>query len=241
MGANAQTSVPAFTAGQVLTAAQVTQINTGIPVFATTVTRDAAFDGSGEKTLAQGQMAFIEATNATQYYNGSAWTNLVAGGAGVSLVTTQVIGTTVGSVTVTGAFSSAYDGYLILVASGVGSSAANVAMTLGATATGYYSGGFVVTYSSGTLTAVTNNNAASWTRAGTTNTSSTQLNVFLQDPFLTKNTKMQSQYAACGTASDAGVISGFLNDNTSYSAFTLTPSAGTLTGGTIRVYGYVNS
>ena len=73
MGANAQTAVPAFTAGQVLTAAQQTQINTGIPVFATTVTRDAAFGGTGEKTLAEGQFAYIEATDATQYYDGAAW------------------------------------------------------------------------------------------------------------------------------------------------------------------------
>jgi hypothetical protein len=34
MGANAQTSVPVFTSGQVLTAQQQTEINTGIPVFA---------------------------------------------------------------------------------------------------------------------------------------------------------------------------------------------------------------
>ncbi len=73
MGANAQTAVPVFTAGQILTAAQVTQINTGIPVFATTTTRDAAFGGAGEKTLAQGQMAFIEANNALQVYDGTGW------------------------------------------------------------------------------------------------------------------------------------------------------------------------
>jgi hypothetical protein len=73
MGANAQTAVPVFTAGQVLTAQQQTEINTGIPVFATTVTRDAAFGGTGEKALAEGQFAYIEATNATQYYDGAAW------------------------------------------------------------------------------------------------------------------------------------------------------------------------
>jgi hypothetical protein len=73
MGANAQIAVPAFTAGQVLTAEQQTQINTGIPVFATTVTRDAAFGGAGEKTLAEGQFAYIEATDTTQYYDGAAW------------------------------------------------------------------------------------------------------------------------------------------------------------------------
>jgi hypothetical protein len=73
MGANAQTSVPAFTAGQVLTAAQVTQINTGIPVFASSTERDAAFGGTGEKTLAEGQFAYLEDTDAVQVYGGSAW------------------------------------------------------------------------------------------------------------------------------------------------------------------------
>lgn len=76
MGLNAQTAVPVFTAGQVLTAAQVTQINTGVPVFATTVTRDAAFGGAGEKTLAQGQFCYLESTSKLQVYTGSAWTNV---------------------------------------------------------------------------------------------------------------------------------------------------------------------
>jgi hypothetical protein len=76
MGANAQTSVPVFTSGQVLTAAQMTQINTGVPVFATTTTRDAAFGGSGEKTLAQGQLAYIEADGKVYVYTGSAWASI---------------------------------------------------------------------------------------------------------------------------------------------------------------------
>ena len=85
---NTQTSVPVFTAGQVLTAQQQTEINTGIPVFATTVTRDAAFGGTGEKTLAEGQFAYIEATNTTQYYDGSSW--LAVAGAKLG----QVVSTT---------------------------------------------------------------------------------------------------------------------------------------------------
>jgi hypothetical protein len=76
MGANAQTAVPDFIAGEVLTAAEMTQVNTGIPVFATTVTRDAAFGGAGEKVLAEGQFAYIEATDTTQFYNGTAWSAL---------------------------------------------------------------------------------------------------------------------------------------------------------------------
>ena len=129
MGVNAQTSVPVFTSGQILTAAQMTQVNTGIPVFATTTTRDAAFGGTGEKTLAQGQYAYIEATSSLQVYTGSAWTTL--GNSGLtSIVPTSV---TVGSgsastsangtvtftgastVTLNGIFSSTYENYLILL------------------------------------------------------------------------------------------------------------------------------
>ena len=73
MGANAVTTVPVYTAGEVLTAADLNITNSGIPVFATTTTRDAAFGGTGEKTLAEGQFAYIEATDQTQYYSGSSW------------------------------------------------------------------------------------------------------------------------------------------------------------------------
>lgn len=80
MGANAQTSVPVFSAGQTLLDTQMTQINTGIPVFSGTATRDAAFGGAGEKTLAEGQFAYLEdgsGSQAVQYYDGSAWQTLV--------------------------------------------------------------------------------------------------------------------------------------------------------------------
>lgn len=103
MGVNAQTSVPVFTAGQVLTAAQVTQINTGIPVFANTTTRDAAFGGAGEKTLAQGQYAYIEASSQMQVYTGSAWISTDAKLAQVvqSTITGQVVTTSTSYVTTT--------------------------------------------------------------------------------------------------------------------------------------------
>jgi hypothetical protein len=61
MGANAQTSVPAFVTGQVLTAQQQTEINTGIPVFADSTARDAAFGGTGEKVLPRASMRFWKA------------------------------------------------------------------------------------------------------------------------------------------------------------------------------------
>ena len=81
MGNNAQTSVPLFVAGAVLTAADMNiSAATGVPVFAGTATRDAGFGGSGEKTLAEGQVAFVEGTTGgLQYYDSSAWVNLGTG------------------------------------------------------------------------------------------------------------------------------------------------------------------
>lgn len=76
MGLNAQTSVPSFTIGQVLTAEQMGQVNTGIPVFSNTTTRDAAFGGTGEKTLAQGQFCYLESTGKLTVYTGASWANV---------------------------------------------------------------------------------------------------------------------------------------------------------------------
>jgi hypothetical protein len=76
MGANAQTSVPTFVASQVLTAAQVNQINTGVPVFADSTARTNAFGGSGEKVLAQGQLSYLESDGKIYVYSGTAWVSI---------------------------------------------------------------------------------------------------------------------------------------------------------------------
>jgi hypothetical protein len=76
MGANAVTTTYDFVANQILTAAQMDNVNCGIPVFASTTTRDAAFGGAGEKTLAQGQFCYLESTGKLQVYTGSAWANV---------------------------------------------------------------------------------------------------------------------------------------------------------------------
>lgn len=85
--ANEQTSVPLYAASEILTAANMNiSAGTGVPVFATTVTRDAAFGGAGEKALAEGQLCYLSSTNVTQYYDGAAWITL-GGGTGKVLQT----------------------------------------------------------------------------------------------------------------------------------------------------------
>lgn len=138
MGLNAQTAVPAFTAGQVLTAEEQTQINTGIPVFATTSIRDTAFGGAGEKTLAEGQFAYIEASDTTQYYDGSAWQTL-APTPGLRVVKAETAFTAAGTFTADTVFTSTYTNYLLIVNFTTVSGAATLQLRTGGTAsaTGY--------------------------------------------------------------------------------------------------------
>ena len=80
--ANEQTSVPLYAASEVLTAANMNiSAGTGVPVFATTVTRDAAFGGANEKVLAEGQLCYLSSTNVVQYYDGAAWATVGPAGA----------------------------------------------------------------------------------------------------------------------------------------------------------------
>ena len=113
MGLNAQTTVPAFTAGQVLTAAQQTNINTGIPVFADSTARDAAFGGTGEKVLAEGQYAFLESTNQTLVYDGSSW--IAVGASGLTLVTAQTFSAVTSFSLPAATFSSTYANYKLVI------------------------------------------------------------------------------------------------------------------------------
>jgi hypothetical protein len=241
MGANAVTTVPVYTAGEVLTAADLNITNSGIPVFASTVERDAAFGGTGEKTLAEGQFAYLETGNVTQYYDGAAW-QPVGVAPGLVLVKTQVIGSGVSSVTVTDAFNATYDNYKISISGGVNSTTCNLNTTLGASTTGY--AGSMIYYtatgsptSPGTPSALSSlTTSFSW--SGSANTNSIIYNVEMQNPFLAKYTFAQNPWY---DVTQSGTYFGAHSVATSYSDFTITTTSGTLTGGTIRVYGYANS
>jgi hypothetical protein len=159
---------------------------------------------------------------------------------GLWLIKTQTIGTTVSSVTVTDAFSADFENYKIVVSGGVASTALGLNLTLGSTATGYYYAQTQAVWA-GTVSGNGASNTTSFVAAGigSTNTLNMHLNVYL--PFSTNRTSVEGQYVFTDTTSGLQrSYGGFLNDATSYTAFTLTTSTGTITGGTIRVYGYRN-
>ena len=157
---------------------------------------------------------------------------------GLWLVKTQTVGTGVSSVQVTGAFNSSFDNYRITWTGGTMSAATVMRMTLGATATGYYAQLIYAPYAgTAALANVPDNNAVRWSYAGAGNTNYASVRVNLYNPNLSTRTLFHAEWA---DDSNAGTNNGFLNDATQYTAFTLAPASGTITGGTIRVYGYRN-
>jgi hypothetical protein len=162
-----------------------------------------------------------------------------AGRAGLVLLKTQTIGTGVSTVNVTDAFNATYLNYKIMIASGVGSTAAFLTMQLGSTTTGYYGGYSGVVFGSGAANLGNTNNGASFGQAGFLTADFIGLDLNVINPFLTKRTYING---ALMSGSVYGATGGVQDSNTSFTAFTLTPSGGaTLTGGTIYVYGYRNA
>ena len=157
----------------------------------------------------------------------------------LALVKTQVIGSAVSSVTVSSAFSATYDAYKIVVTGGVASGSDILALTFPGITTGYYWSGQKVTFanSSGTGSGA---NVGSFQQVGYVTVNSLNCSLELINPFLTKNTHIRASFIAAVTSGDSMSVGGYLNNATSITGFTLTPPNGTLTGGTIRVYGYQN-
>jgi hypothetical protein len=241
MGANAGTAVPTYASGEVLTAANLNLTNSGTPVFADSSARDGAF-GSGKKVLAEGQLCYLEDLDVVQYYDSSSWQTLGPAAAGaLTFISATTIGTTVSSVTVTGAFSSTYANYLILLDGGVASTNIEIQLQLGATTANYSHSYIYMTTDSNTITGASNDAAANFPVAGygSVNTLNARINLF--GPNQAKHTPMHFQAMRSATGGRNAVGQGVLRDTTQYTAFTLLASTGTMTGGVIRVYGYANS
>jgi hypothetical protein len=158
---------------------------------------------------------------------------------GLWLVKTQAVGTGVASVVVNDAFSSSFDSYRIVYTGGTASGLNTLQIRMGTAVTnGYYSQTIYASYATTTILAnVADNNANQWSFVGRSGTAANHLSMNLYNPFLTTRTFFDS---IAISASDMGSQAGVLQNATSYTGFTMIMGSGTLTGGTIRVYGYRN-
>ena len=103
------------------------------------------------------------------------------------------------------------------------------------TAGSYFGGGFYVKYDGTGNGWNVQNGTTAGIPIGITDSNATGWAFELFAPFLAKRTR------GFGTAAGLTYVQqnmGYHNQATSYTSFTLIPGSGTLTGGTIRVYGY---
>lgn len=154
---------------------------------------------------------------------------------GLWLVRTQTIGTGVTSVTVNSAFSAAYDNYLVTLSGGSASALGDLRLQLGSSTASYKNQLLYGSYASTPL--AFGATLANFGYVGGSDVGEANAEILLNSPFLTKFTKCFARYANSAAAVHFG---GQHEVAASYTAFTLIAGAGTLTGGTIRVYGYRN-
>jgi hypothetical protein len=153
---------------------------------------------------------------------------------GLRLVKTQTIGSAVSAVTVTNAFSATYQNYLIMISDCTTSGLSYIAFKLGSSTTGYYQARITYTYT-GTASLGFDNNTSQWTVGLYTSGGTFGGSLQLTQPFLAKHTTLLSQSASNTVA---GTVTGVHQISTSHTDFTITGNAGTMTGGTIQIYGY---
>jgi hypothetical protein len=197
-----------------------------VQTFANSAARTAAIP-----TPTEGIVSYLNDVDRLDVYSGSAHVPA----AGLTFIKEQIVGTNVPAVTITEAFNSTYDDYLIFISGGSGGG--NLSLQLGSTTTGYYAGGYINFYG-GTFNGEAQSNGGAFTRVGRASSVGSVGTIQVCQPFAARRTFVSYTGAVLETGGFAWSGSGFLNDNNSYSSFTLTPNVGTLTGLSIKIYGY---
>ena len=164
-------------------------------------------------------------------------TNTYLANSGLVFVKSQTVGSGVSTVTVSSAFSSTYDNYLITWQGGTMSADTALKFKLGSTSSGVY-GAFIHTpsYLGTTVQNVGDNNTAFFTYAGGGNSGGATAYLYLAGPNTATRTYLTSGLINYSTVFGTYTAAHYANDQ--HTAFTFEPFSGTITGGTITVYGY---
>ena len=155
---------------------------------------------------------------------------------GLWLVKTQTISASPQAVT--DCFSASYDNYIITVSGGTASTSGNIEMSFSGVTNGMYEGRAGVSIPAGAFVGNVTDNGAKFL-TGTYSTTGKFMYTILLNPFLSTQTRHITPGFLAST-SEVTSSTGFINNTSSFTGFTLTASSGTWTGGTIRVYGLRN-
>jgi len=191
-----------------------------------------------------GQVIYETDTKQTLVWQGSAWVMLTDADTppGLELIKSVSVGSGVTSISVTSVFSATYDVYVIEI-SGMNSNVDGYGLkikfnnTSGST---YYFAGVYMTVGSSTVTGFNDNGTSDGAFVCfSSGASATSASVQVFNPYAATNTTWTFQstanvYPSNGAGVDRNAVS--------HTGFTLNSYSGaTMTGGTIRVYGYRNT
>ena len=157
---------------------------------------------------------------------------------GLWLVKSQTIGTGVTSIPVTNAFSADYDNYRIIIENTTTNGTASHLMELTGQTTLYYNAGEFFLWGTGGSTFFNPVATSAWTlSANVANGFYTHSIIDLINP----QKATVTSGSVVSQSGNGGYNAQLLNSNTiSSTGFTISKSGNTMTGGTIRVYGYRN-
>jgi len=154
---------------------------------------------------------------------------------GLWLISETTVGSGVASVTVSSAFSADYDNYVIKIDNVDPSSNTTLDFQLDGLTTSYYYTGINMVAGSTTVNGETGSDVSAWQIGACRVTGENSYILEIRSPYLTGRTLLSYDYAGSAIWHTGG---GTTTNTTSRTGFVLTPATGTLTGGTIRVYGY---
>jgi hypothetical protein len=245
--ANEQTSVPLYAAAEVLTAANMNiSAGTGVPVFANTTTRDAAFGGAGEKVLAEGQLCYLSDSNIVQYYSGASWATVGPSTAGgLVCVKAETAFSAVTSFSADGIFTSSYTNYR-MICRFTGTTDGAVSMQLRASTTPATSNYNYqrLTVTGGVSTPLRTTAAANFAIGfGSTGSFMESFWLELTGPQLAQATSFNSIALNSDTSYEYPNYYQTLGNNsnsTAYDGFAVSVATGTMTG-SYTVYGYAKT
>ena len=209
----------------------------------------------------QGQVIYETDTAKTLVWNGSSWVFLSTSSAGdvglVKIVPTGVtggslgtdgtitVGSGVSTIVVNNAFPSGFDNFRIVFSSMVPSTNNDLLFRLAlsgtASVTGYYRGFSYVSLSTGAVTGVGNANVDNHIISSVTNNAFRHTGIVdVLQPNLAQYTGIVATSYIMRTDISSSGVTGSHQISTAYDGFTISTTSGTVTGGTIRVYGYRN-
>ena len=148
------------------------------------------------------------------------------------------IGSAVSLVTVTGVFSATYDNYLIKISGGVGSATADFQLRIGNATSAYNYTSIYNNFTTSTVLGLASASQGEIRYIGGITTTNLQMHCTVDSPFLTRPTIVHGSQVTATATGLTMETKAYLANNNSYADFNVAPSTGTLTGGTIRVYGY---